>query len=374
MAEKQPKSYSIRGIHSGDIAKIGYPRIDVTVNMTMKEKRHISTTLGLDIDKKIVLYVPTWRGETKAANRFDGTQLISDLKTLAKLNVNVIFRGHPISNRLLKDINIPKNVIIPPPDILTNELLGIADVVISDYSSVFFDFLVTNRPIIHYLYDLETYKRERGLNLSEEELPGTIVKNTEELLEAVENHLVNDAPNDHYLKGKQRFCPYDDGKSTERVVAWFFFGDQTDIEFVKPIKNTTTLYLIGELKNQKLFSSLVNEIKDIKDHDNIVSLLFSNTVSKNTTKRKLVANIDNPNINFIVHDKNMPTTIEEAFAIHHFNKYGSFVDDRMRAYYNTAFKRESRRIFGDTHFNEVQNFDEKSYFYKSLGSNVSISK
>src|SRR5699024_155126 len=47
MAEKQPKSYSIQGIHSGDIAKIGYPRIDVTVNMTSEEKQQISTKLGL---------------------------------------------------------------------------------------------------------------------------------------------------------------------------------------------------------------------------------------------------------------------------------------------------------------------------------------
>src|SRR5690625_6830116 len=104
---------------------------------------------------------------------------------LGALNVNFLFRGHLISNSLLNKFKIPKNIIIPQAEILTNELLGIADLVISDYSSVFFDFLVTNRPIVHYLYDIDVYKKERGLNFNEDELPGVIAKTSEELKNAV---------------------------------------------------------------------------------------------------------------------------------------------------------------------------------------------
>src|SRR5699024_7427363 len=148
MAEKQPKSYSIKNINSGQIAKIGYPRIDVTLNASDDLKQQIVSKLGLDTSKKVVLYAPTWRGSTKSDNKFDSTKLINDLKMLAELDANVVFRGHTISNSLLKEVKLPENIIVPAPEIQTNELLNVVDVLISDYSSVFFDFLVTERPVI----------------------------------------------------------------------------------------------------------------------------------------------------------------------------------------------------------------------------------
>src|SRR5699024_9102824 len=87
MADKQPKSYSIEGINDGKIAKIGYPRIDVTLNMTDDTKHQIVTKLGAHADKKIVLYAPTWRGSSKSKSRFDSTRLIQDLKMLSDLDV-----------------------------------------------------------------------------------------------------------------------------------------------------------------------------------------------------------------------------------------------------------------------------------------------
>src|SRR5699024_11825384 len=87
-----------------------------------------------------------------SSNRFDSNKLISDLKMLATLDANIIFRGHTVTNSLLKDVTFPKNIILPTPDIQTNAILNIANVLISDYSSVFFDFIPTERPIVHYLY------------------------------------------------------------------------------------------------------------------------------------------------------------------------------------------------------------------------------
>lgn len=374
MAEKQPKSYSIRGIHSGDIAKIGYPRIDVTLNITDEAKQKITSRLGIQMSKKTVLYVPTWRGETKAGNRFDSNQLIQDLNTLAELDVNVIFRGHPISNSLLKSIKFPKNVTIPPPDILTNELLGLSDIVISDYSSVFFDFLVTERPIIHYLYDLDLYKQERGLNLSEEELPGTVAKTSEQLVNAVESSLQNDTPSSHYLAAKERFCPYDDGRSTERIVNWFLKGDSHGIEFVNSPNAAKALCLVGTLTDQSGFSSLAQELKDVKENDDVVTLLFSNDVSKDKEKRNLVSEINNSTINFIVHDKNMPATVEESFAMHYFQTYGKFANKWMKSSYERAYKREARRLFGDSQFDQILNYETDFNYYNRLQENMLTEK
>src|SRR5699024_3398007 len=113
MAEKQPKSYSIENIYSGNIAKVGYPRIDVTINLSTESKRKIIHKLGINPSKQIVFYAPTWRGGSKADNKFDSEQLTHDLKKMSTLDVNVVFRGHPITNRLLKKVKLPDNIIVP---------------------------------------------------------------------------------------------------------------------------------------------------------------------------------------------------------------------------------------------------------------------
>src|SRR5699024_1191122 len=113
MTETQPKSYSIRDIHSGQIAKIGYPRMDITINASKEFKQQLSEKLKLNQDKKTVFYAPTSRRSSKSNKRFESKKLISDLKMLATLDANVIFRGHTVTNSLLKDVTFPKNIILP---------------------------------------------------------------------------------------------------------------------------------------------------------------------------------------------------------------------------------------------------------------------
>ena len=369
MAEKQPVSYSIKGINYGEIARIGYPRIDITLNITDDAQHQIASELGIEPSKKIVLYVPTWRG-TKANTKFDSTKLIQDLKMLAQLDVNVIFRGHPISNGLLKEVRLPENIIVPPPEILTNELLGMADIVISDYSSVFFDFLVTERPIIHYLYDLDVYTKERGLNLSEDELPGSVAKTSQQLVDAVADKLQNDKPSSHYLAVKNRFCPYDDGRSTERVVKWFFYGDNHDINFVNDVKPAKSyLYLGGVLSDKPGIPDLVNKLNHLKRNDSIVSIMLKKGLSKDKDKLRMVAEL-NSDINLIAHDKNMPTTLEEAAAINYFQSEGKFINTRMEAAFRQSFKREARRLFGGSQFDQVFNYETNSNYWKALRESI----
>src|SRR5699024_8745328 len=291
MAKKQPKSYSIKDIHSGTIAKIGYPRIDVTVNISEETRQSISNSMGLDPSKKIVFYAPTWRGDSKANNRFDSKQLLDDLEKLATLDVNVIFRGHPITNSLLKDIKLPKNIIVPTPDIQTNELLGMSNILISDYSSVFFDFIVTEKPTIHYLYDKEDYTKDRGLNLEDSELPGLVAKTGDQLVKLVDKCLIENKPNSQYLKAKERFSTYDKGVSSKKVVEWFFYDKKEEIDFVDKVKKGKTyLYLGGFLEDidiQKLVDKLNSLVAD-----NVVSLMLNKQVAKNKEKLGLLKNIN----------------------------------------------------------------------------------
>lgn len=370
MAKKQPKSYSIKNINSGKIAKIGYPRIDVTLNASDNLKNQIASKLKLNQTKKSVFYAPTWRGSNKSSNRFDSTKLIEDLKMLSKLDANIIFRGHTITNSLLKEAQFPDNIILPTPDIQTNEILSITDVLISDYSSVFFDFIPTERPIVHYLYDLEEYTKERGLNLTEHELPGTIAKSSKQLLESVESSLKQNKPSSHYLEVKDRFCSYDDGKSTERTVRWFFYGNNKDIHYVEEEKiSNSHLYLGGTLSNKSRLPELMTELNELKQHDYTVSIMLKKKLTQDSDKLSLLKNL-NPNINLLAHAGRMPATPEENAAISYFNKNEEFANKRMNNAYLRAFKRESRRLFGDSQFDYVSNYEKNSNYWSGVADNV----
>src|SRR5699024_9656806 len=87
--------------------------------------------------------------------------LLNYIMILSNLDVQLIFRGHHLMEKHIKGkLN---NIKVVPANIDSNRLLGIVDLLITDYSSIFYDYLVTDKPIIHYLYDLETYSKSRGL-------------------------------------------------------------------------------------------------------------------------------------------------------------------------------------------------------------------
>src|SRR5699024_3309512 len=150
--DHQVVPYQVSTIYPGELAVTGYPRIDLTFK-TMHNAKPLKEELGITDDQKVVLYAPTWRGSIKF-REFDKEQLEQDLEKLSRMNAHVLFRGHHVVEKLLQDIDIP-NVTIVPNRIDTNELLGVTDILITDYSSIFFDFLVTDCPILHYVYDYE---------------------------------------------------------------------------------------------------------------------------------------------------------------------------------------------------------------------------
>ncbi len=95
-------------------------------------------------------------------------------------------------------------------------LFSIADYLISDYSSVIFDFSIMKKPMIFFVPDLEQYKKERGIYMDyEETMPGPICKTEEEIVQAILSEI---SYSDKIEEFKNKYFKYQDGKSTERVV------------------------------------------------------------------------------------------------------------------------------------------------------------
>src|SRR5699024_1664517 len=217
-------AFKLQGLNDKAILEIGYPRIDATINTKEKDVVRKLKKQGLKIsDAPILLFSPTWRGSLvndPDDNIEEITEMIAELNK--KTKYQVLLKVHPfIYNKAKGNKKLKKFLVSDGFD--TNELLSIVDLLVTDYSSIFFDFLVTNKPIIFYTPDCEEYEKSRGLYLSVDSLPGPSVYTTEELIDVIQNETtILKKYQDNYKTYKQQFVNLDDGFVTERVVNQVF--------------------------------------------------------------------------------------------------------------------------------------------------------
>jgi CDP-glycerol glycerophosphotransferase len=176
-----------------EILEIGYPRNDILFQKNnAKEIEIIKQRFQLPIDKKIILYAPTWRDnehyghqQYKFSSRIDfkylKERLSSEYIILVKAHYLV---GEQIDDRDYKDFLYQFNASY---DIA--ELYLISDLLVTDYSSVMFDYSILQRPMIFYTYDLEQYRNTlRGFYFDFlQEAPGPIVITTKQLADEIQN-------------------------------------------------------------------------------------------------------------------------------------------------------------------------------------------
>lgn len=352
--------FSMANMFTGKIAETGYPRIDATLNTAQSKKDELYSVLGCTAQNPVVTYAPTWRGEG-----FEVDRLRFDLHNLAQLDCTVIFLGHHL---MLKYISpeILDEVVVPPDFVNTNQLLSITDVLITDYSSIFFDFLVTGRPIVHYVYDYLEYSTKRGLTLTKDELPGILASTSDELNTAVSSALsmgLERAVN--YRDQVARFNPHDAGDSTRRVVDWFFHDKNTQVSQLGGInERPRTIFWGGRLSSGEELDTYFREMETLAgDRHTDVSLLVSRSVRKNQAAMKWIRHFGS-SISIVVRDEysfGMTTDERAVREIPSAQRSGL-----EAAAYDRIYEREYRRMFGDTRFDQVRQFPGLSHFWRRL--------
>ena len=206
---------------------IGHPRNDILVKKKNDKQfiRKIKEKYNLPLNKNIFLFAPTHRESFLRKDNYD-LQLLNRYfeeleiidKKLSEKGIFVIFRPHVLLD-FTKRIGTYKNVLLAPVNIIPNtqELLLVSDVLITDYSSIFVDYLLLERPIIFYPHDLEYYERIRGLVISFKnsiQTPGPKISKLKEILELSKE----DFKKYDIQKSKKFFHKYSDGRSTERFI------------------------------------------------------------------------------------------------------------------------------------------------------------
>ncbi len=211
--------HDLDGLYPGSLLEIGYPRIDVTLSADVAAVRH---RLGIRSKKPIVLVAPTWRGEVGRVNAATSplVSLLSDLCEELGRTHEIVFRGHVLEQKLLRKRSLPCKIV--PDCVDTNELLAAVDHLITDYSSIFFDYLVTPKPVYLFIPDIEDYRHDRGLYFSADELPAFQCSTLPALVDRLRHGNWQRDFSDKYQSFRDKYLSLDDGRATLRLVAAFF--------------------------------------------------------------------------------------------------------------------------------------------------------
>ncbi|GGU86335.1 hypothetical protein GCM10010275_22500 [Streptomyces litmocidini] len=218
---------------SADLIRSGYPRNDVLVRWAEPEQQAraaaVREALDIPADKKVLLYAPTFRD----AARRTGQSVRVDLEALAPLLSDqwiVVVRTHPYDRfkiapelgHFLRDGSSYADI---------NDVMLASDAVLTDYSSLMFDYANTGRPILLYTDDYEVYKGgDRGTYYDLEEIaPGPMLTTTEDLAAAVRDlEGTQERHAERYARFQEMFCSYETGHASKMVVDAFFEGGTHD--------------------------------------------------------------------------------------------------------------------------------------------------
>ena len=162
----------------------GLPRNDELYKITEEKILGIKKKLNLPLDKKVILYAPTWRDSIDKGATYSIKPPIDTNKWTKELGDDyvVLFRTHGYTNKLL-GITFNDTILDYSAYPTINDLFAVSDILISDYSAAMADFSILERPILCFAYDYEQYRKERGLYLDyDREMPSGILRTEDEVL------------------------------------------------------------------------------------------------------------------------------------------------------------------------------------------------
>ena len=200
----------------------GHARNDILVNASPKVisevKEKVVQFFGLNENDKIVLYAPTFRdGDTIDCYNLDYCALIEALEKKFGGNWKVLSRFHFKNAKKGNNLNLDGQVYNATTYLDIQELILVADIGITDYSSWIYDFMLTRKPGFIFALDRELYENERGFYYSLDETPFPVAENNQELIEKILNFNIK-----NYVDDVERFLQdkgsVDDGHASERIV------------------------------------------------------------------------------------------------------------------------------------------------------------
>jgi len=218
------QAYEFHGPDASAVLEIGYPRNDELTTIDPARVALIRERIGIPPGRRVVMYAPTWREANQNVELLSLVKLAREVGEgftfLQRGHVRTLEEGESVASSAVVDVSTYPQI---------NELYVVADLLITDYSSMMFDYSVTGRPMLFYTPDIEEYTdpKVRGAYFDLEEVaPGPVVRTVPEVVELLAT-IDTWAPTftDRYAAWQKRFNHHDDGHASARAVDALFAFD-----------------------------------------------------------------------------------------------------------------------------------------------------
>lgn len=259
----------------------GYPRN--TVFLSEGRRNEIRKACNME-GMQVYAYLPTWRGVVgKVTSKQQNERLYKYLKELDERlteNQRVYVKLHPVS---VKEINLSglKRVLpFPAQEYETYEFLNATDGLITDYSSVFFDYAVSRRKIILFTYDKEEYTSDRGFYFPLDELPFPQVDTVEALADCMS------APKEYDdTEFLATYCAYENENITEALLRRVFFSESSDLIHESKVPDNgkkNVVFYLGAMKENKITTAAAEFLRQAdREHYNYMVVFKIQDLKKN---------------------------------------------------------------------------------------------
>jgi len=373
-------AHRLGGIYAGTVIEEGYPRIDHQFAdvATIASHRATLEEAGIAIgDREVILYAPTWKGTSFTKPDDDIIELAARLDELDRLidttRYVVLLKTHQVVHHLAHTVpGLAARLI--PNTMPTNSLLAFTQVLVTDYSSIFFDFLATGRPMIFLTPDIAQYSDYRGFYLESAEWPGAVVSSIAEVAAEINRLSVSDCvpANPNYERMQATISPHEEGNATTRVIDVVFRG-RTKNRVLRTLtgpKGRRILVSGGNLRQGSQATALLERLDEF-DHDrDDVTVVFANSYRRDA----------------ISIQKRINPRVRQIARVGSMN--GLWLSRRRRTLARAVGLRESvfsgsdqalwdaewLRCFGLSTFDEIHDFGENSPFLGMLLKNAPQSR
>jgi CDP-glycerol glycerophosphotransferase (TagB/SpsB family) len=363
-------AFKMRNIYNGRIVVEGSARtdrqlLDDTERDAVLEQLAAS---GVHVGgRRIVLYAPTWRGANYFAPNDDPARLAEAIRHLSDAldpeRFIVLLKPHQVVSDALASSGLLPGQLVPN-SIPTNPLLGLTDLLISDYSSIFVDFLATGRPLVFHVPDLDDYRRYRGLYRPVEEFPGPKTKTLDELADAVRAGLAADwHPGSDYVAQREELASKDDGSVCERIVDIVWRGREAGYDVRDDFADgrRRVLIYLGAMLQNGITTAALNLISSLDHARYDVTVMYP--WSTNATKFDNAQQISQQARPMPWQGPMNATRFEHSLRKWE-NQRGKSV--LHAAAQEAMWSREWRRLFGDATFDIAIDFSGYAPFWANI--------
>lgn len=330
--------YMLENIFKGEILLSDYPRNSVFLNSSFSAELRNSLKLN---DKQLIAYMPTWRGTNRNADAEIQKEILEKyfLEIDRLLQDNQIFYVNLhflIGNNM--NFDNYQHIKPFPSEYETYDFLSICDILVTDYSSVFFDFAVTKKKIILFAYDLDDYMRDRGTYFPITDLPFPIVDSTNDLIDEI-----NKIEYKSYDVFLSTYCQYAKPNTSESVLNLMLFNQKEEVllEKARGIDQSLILVYAGKLKNEHVNTLLLTYINEAKNKykDSKILLCFQGSINKK--KVELLEKLPRE-INYYAVVNKLEFTFFDKVKLYlamHYKCFSTFFDSKKSLY------RERERLY-----------------------------